>query len=202
MSLVVFSHIITAVLSALLVISLVVMNYRKIDKKSLLKPVLFTILITTIFWIPFLALSYSNHIALPGISWQLTGVSFNDLITGIFSNSVYVPYINITAFIGLILSIINYKRLCKYYKQIFWIAVILIIVASPLFPWNLLNNTFVRSTFQRPHRLYVISQLLLCFLFSECVISLCKNKKTTNIMFYIHYSDGCCHTIIRSKRNN
>ncbi|MCT6858973.1 MAG: hypothetical protein M3Z82_06870 [Apilactobacillus sp.] len=181
------SHIITAVMSFGLCLGMIALNTSNDNLKPILKSVLkclfVILLVTSIFWIPFMVLTLSNNIAMPSMSWMLTGVQFTDLANSIFSDSVYFPYINIFAFAGLIIGIINYRQMNIYVKQMFFISLLLLFVASPLFPWNMLNGTFIRETFQRPYRVYIIAQLLLSYIFADGTLQLCKNNKRKKLAF-------------------
>ena len=181
------SHIITAVMSFGLCLGMIALNTSNDNLKPILKSVLkclfVILLVTSIFWIPFMVLTLSNNIAMPSMSWMLTGVQFTDLANSIFSDSVYFPYINIFAFAGLIIGNINYRQMNIYVKQMFFISLLLLFVASPLFPWNMLNGTFIRETFQRPYRVYIIAQLLLSYIFADGTLQLCKNNKRKKLAF-------------------
>lgn len=183
MSVIVLSHVITSLLSAILVLTILIINIGKIKKNykeffcSLLKAILTSILITSIFWVPFILIMFRNSIGMPNTTWDLTGIDFNLFLYSVMSNSPYSDYISIAAFIGIILSIINYKNMSSFLKQIFWISIALITISSHFFPWNILNETFLKSSFQRPWRLHVLAQPMLCYLFVYNAINVFKNKK-------------------------
>lgn len=188
MSALIFCHVITAVMVSILVFVIIIVNWRlMINKKSLislLKCVLTTLLVTSVFWIPFTFLYMHNQISLPNVWWQLSGTDVNTFMGFVFNNSVTlrvnvisVRYITTTAFIGIILGIICYKNMKKFDKQIFWIAIASLFLTSSLFPWNELNDTFIKSTLQFSWRIFIVTQILLCYIFAMGVIQLCKNKK-------------------------
>lgn len=188
MSALIFCHVITAVMVSILVFVIIIVNWRlMINKKSLislLKCVLTTLLVTSVFWIPFTFLYMHNQISLPNVWWQLSGTDVNTFMGFVFNNSVTlrvnvisVRYITTIAFIGIILGIICYKNMKKFDKQIFWIAIASLFLTSSLFPWNELNDTFIKSTLQFSWRIFIVTQILLCYIFAMGVIQLCKNKK-------------------------
>ncbi|WKN29135.1 YfhO family protein [Apilactobacillus kunkeei] len=188
MSALIFCHVITAVMVSILVFVIIIVNWRlMINKKSLIslfKFVLTTLLLTSVFWIPFTFLYMHNRISLPNVWWQLSGTDVNTFMGFVFNNSVTlrvnvisVRYITTIAFIGIILGIICYKNMKKFDKQIFWIAIASLFLTSSLFPWNELNDTFIKSTLQFSWRIFIVTQILLCYIFAIGVIQLCKNKK-------------------------
>lgn len=193
------SHVITSVMSIGLVCVLLLLNIKIMKNKehvfSLIKAILLTLCITAVFWMPFLVISIRNHIGMPFVVYPLSGVDFNTLMASIFNNSV-TQYITIFAFIGIILSILNYKKMSNSSKQLFFIAIILIVVCSSFVPWNLLNNTFIKSTFQFSWRVLLITQLLLCYLFAENAINLCKNKKQRNGIVLLIVMTVMCSQIV------
>lgn len=190
-----FCHIITAVMAFGFTVFIFVLNICKFNDKNKLKSLVLLIstlvMLTSSFTITFFILSMTNHISLPGVWWTLRGTDFNGFISFIFNNAVSlrvdnmtVRYITPIAFLGLIVSIIRYNNITKYEKQLFWTSLISIFVASSFFPWNLLNDTFIKTTFQFSWRIFVITQLLLCYLFSASMIKFCKNKKQCLIVTF------------------
>lgn len=188
MSALIFCHVITAVMIAALVIVILAINWRSVFNKATLialgKCVVTTLLVTSVFWIPFVYLYFHNQISMPIVWWQLGGTDVNAFMGFVFNNSVSlivnimtVRYITTIAFVGLIVGIVYYRKMARFEKQIFWIAIATLFITSSLFPWNELNNTFIRSTFQFSWRLFLVTQVLLCYIFAVSAIKLCKNKK-------------------------
>lgn len=186
-SFIIYCHLLTSVMTSLLVVIMLLINYTCFKKKefiiSLFKAVGSVLLITSIYWIPFLILLSKNDIK-SVYFYTLSGTDINSFITTVFNNHVGSPagvdyiYIDIFAFIGMILGALNYKRMSKYSKQMFWIAVAFIFLASSLVPWHILNNTFIKII-QFTWRLYLFPQLLFCYIFAVNVGSFCKNIKKT-----------------------
>lgn len=188
MSALIFCHVITAVMIASLVIVILAINWRSVFNKATLialaKCVVTTLLVTSVFWIPFVYLYLHNQISMPIVWWQLGGTDVNAFMGFVFNNSVSltvnimtVRYITTIAFVGIIVGIVYYKKMARFEKQIFWIAIATLFITSSLFPWNELNNTFIRSTFQFSWRLFLVTQVLLCYIFAVSTIKLCQNKK-------------------------
>lgn len=187
-SAVMFCHIITAIMSIVLVFIILCVNYKKSLKVekiiSLFKAIISTVLITAIFWIPFLIISANNSISMPYDLIPLEGINYNEFVEGVFNNGID-QFINVFAFLGIVLSIINYKKLSIYSKQMFWISVTFLILSTKFFPWNLLRHTFLEYTFQFPYRLLVISQILFIYLFSEQIVRFMVNKNVKSIIIIV-----------------
>lgn len=177
---IVFCHIITAVMAIVLVLIVICLNFKKMGNievvKSLSKFFISTFLITSFFWLPFLVISFGNIISMPYNVIPLDGIDYNDFFNSVFNNKVD-HFITIFAFAGIVTSIVNYKKLCTYSKQIFWISSVFLLISTKFFPWNLLRGTLLETTFQFPYRLLVISQLLFIYLFSKQIVNMLRNNK-------------------------
>lgn len=174
---VIFSHVITSILSIFFVIVLILLNIKQIKTKdhmySLCKTIVSIILITSIFWIPFIILNMTNKIAMPLAPGELVGYSPVSMLSDAMNNNVTSGF-SIISLIGVILSIINYRNLKTISKNLFWISIVTLCISTPFFPWNILNNTFLKQTFQSPLRLFVVINVLFCYLFAENVIEMCR----------------------------
>ena len=184
----IFCHVITTMMVSLLVIIILIINWRFLIKKetlvSFFKCLLTIVLVTSVFWIPFIVLYLNNKISTPVAWWQLSGTDINDFIGFVFNNSVTltvniitVRYITTIAFVGIVVGIIFYKHMKCFDKQIFWIAIASLFLTSSLFPWNILNDTFIKNILQFSWRIFIVTQVLLCYTFAVSVIKLCQNKK-------------------------
>lgn len=170
MSLVIFCHVLNAIILVLGLLIIMLFNTKIMRKEnyiSLLKAIIVSLLCTSIFWLPFIYLNLSNKISLPISYFTLAGNDFNPIINGILSNQVTL-FINIIAFIGIILGAIFYKKLDLATQKLFIIALIFLFICSDFFPWIFLNDTILKTTLQFSWRLYVIPQLLLCYVFAIC----------------------------------
>lgn len=184
---VIFSHVITSILSIFFVIVLILLNIKQIKTKnhmySLCKTIASTILITSIFWIPFIILNMTNKIAMPLAPGELVGYSPVSMLSDAMNDNVTSGF-SIISLIGVILSIINYRNLKTISKNLFWISIVTLCISTPFFPWNILNNTFLKQTFQSPLRLFVVINVLFCYLFAENVIEICR-RHTNQIIAII-----------------
>lgn len=189
MSAITISHVINTAISIDFLSILLILNFKKINinvLKSLLKSILTSLMVTSSFWIPFIILNIHNNIWIPRYWSNLTGVDFVHLISLISSNSVDSSTITIFAFAGLILSFVYYNKLNTYSKQMLITAILILFVTSQLFPWNILDSTFIKNVLQFPWRFLIIPQLLLCYLFSEISTNLLfTSHKKKNISFII-----------------
>lgn len=187
MSLIMCSHIINSMLAVIFTLVLLILNYKKINNKvhlqSILKAFITTAMITCIFWLPFVMLNINNKISLPiYVGGPLQGIGLKTFIIEVIHINEIVT---IVACIGIILSVVNYNKMSLLSKQLFWISLVILLIISPLFPWNALNGTFVETILQRSTRLFIIPQLLLCYLFAENYIKLVNRKKNGFIFFMI-----------------
>lgn len=173
-------HVITAVMSILMVLFFITINYHKLTNKkivySLSKSFGSAILVSSIFWLPFSQLIFNNNINMPSTTPSLVGSDINNWMFATFNNTANI---NLTIFciLGLLLSIIRYRYLKGYSKQIFFLSILVLFIGTPFFPWNFLSHTFLKDTFQFTWRIYIIPQLLLSYLFAKEVTFLCENSK-------------------------
>ena len=178
------SHIISAIMAIILSACIILINFKCIRNKKFIisscKAISIVVLITGIFWLPFSQLILNNRITMPITTPQLEGLDIYTWLLPSFNNSIS-PYITIFAIIGFVLSLIRYKYLSKYSKQIFLLASIVLFIGTPFFPWNLLQHTFLLTTFQFTWRIYMIPQLLLCYLFAEQIVTIFGGRKQLNI---------------------
>ena len=184
---VIFSHVITSILSIFFVIVLILLNIKQIKTKnhmySLCKAIASIILVTSVFWIPFVILNITNDIAMPLAPGELVGYNTMSMLSDAMNNNVTSGF-SIISLIGVILSIINYRNLKTISKNLFWISIVTLCISTPFFPWNILNNTFLKQTFQSPLRLFVVINVLFCYLFAENVIEMCR-RHTNQIIAII-----------------
>ena len=188
-STIVLCHVLNTIIVLIYLFFFFVINIRKFQqintRKSLYKFILCTTLITSFFWIPFIILFVNNKISSPIATLPLTGEAFNDMIITPF-NGAEGAFLSLFAVLGLVVGIIYYKKMSKYSKQLFWISIIVLIISSQLFPWSMLDHTFIKNTFQTPARLYIIPQLLLSYIFSENIYRIhFINKKRTFTTFFV-----------------
>lgn len=185
-SAIIFSHTLSfgIILFFLLIMFLInIEKFKSISKiYSLFKAVFMTIMITSIYWIPFIWISSHNELSIP-TSDNLVGHDFNALLSAPLDNMVS-DGIGFFSFIGLILGFVFYKKISAYIKQLLWVSLLFLVFSSDLFPWSIASHTFIRHL-QFPSRLYVIPQLLLCYIFAELLIGYLKNNSRENLLIIL-----------------
>ncbi|MGQ2282049.1 hypothetical protein [Apilactobacillus kunkeei] len=182
LSAILLSHVISFGASIMLVFILFIVNIHEFkDRKkifALFKSAITTLMLTSIFWIPFVLISIKNNLNIPRIDY-IAGDS-SSTIFSILDNKV-TSSITLIALIGLILCIVYYRRLNPKLRQLFWTSIAFIIISSSLFPWHIAGSTFLIHL-QFPYRLNIIPQLLLCYLFAEIFYLIIREQKNSFVI--------------------
>ena len=181
MSLVAYSHLISLLLTALLVgfifiISFVFVNSKKERLLSFMVATLSTISIFAFQLVLMGEQSLSNAIVKPqGVNLNTTGHSLKDLLLNLnFDNNYTLP--GFLIIVCLIISIIGIFKLQKYDVFIFVLTLILIIFESPLVHWPE-NNEHIVSSIQFIWRLNTFITLFTAYLASKVFVSLSLRKE-------------------------
>ena len=181
MSLVAYSHLISLLLTALLVgfifiISFVFVNSKKERLLSFIVATLSTISIFAFQLVLMGEQSLSNAIVKPqGVNLNTTGHSLKDLLLNLnFDNNYTLP--GFLIIVCLIISIIGIFKLQKYDVFIFVLTLILIIFESPLVHWPE-NNEHIVSSIQFIWRLNTFITLFTAYLASKVFVSLSLRKE-------------------------
>lgn len=173
MTLVCLSHLLNTIILFIVLIILLIINFKSITLNKLIHlglAVVTTILLTSSFWIPAYYFGKSVNMVAPQ-TFNLGGTNLIDMLKqGLSNNLLYgLSFIPI---IGFICGIALYSELPKPVKQSFWLSIGIIIISSSLFPWIIFQNDIVKYL-QFPWRLLVIPQLLLTYVFAfscSCMI--------------------------------
>lgn len=188
LTLIIFCHVVNTLIVFSLIFLLIIFNFKQLNKIKLIllvKSFSLTLLTTAVFWASLVFLELSNKIIPPHfVGIPLSGISFDSYFYNAVSTNAGC-YMDFFALIGLLLSVLNYKKLDNYSVQMFWIAIMYIFVCSNFFPWSILNYTFIEPIIQFSYRLFVIPQMLLCFLFSKNILALSNNKHGKFIILII-----------------
>ena len=181
MSLVAYSHLISLLLTALLVgfifiISFVFLNSKKERLLSFIVATLSTISIFAFQLVLMGEQSLSNAIVKPqGVNLNTTGHSLKDLLLNLnFDNNYTLP--GFLIIVCLIISIIGIFKLQKYDVFIFVLTLVLIILESPLMHWPE-NNEHIVSSIQFIWRLNTFITLFTAYLASKVFVSLSLRKE-------------------------
>lgn len=181
MSLVAYSHLISLLLTALLVgfifiISFVFVNSKKERLLSFIVATLSTISIFAFQLVLMGEQSLSNAIVKPqGVNLNATGHSLKDLLLNLnFDNNYTLP--GFLVIVCLIISIIGIFKLQKYDVFIFVLTLILIILESPLVHWPE-NSEHIVSSIQFIWRLNTFITLFTAYLASKVFVNLSLRKE-------------------------
>ena len=181
MSLVAYSHLISLLLTALLVgfifiISFVFLNSKKERLLSFIVATLSTISIFAFQLVLMGEQSLSNAIVKPqGVNLNTTGHSLKDLLLNLnFDNNYTLP--GFLIIVCLIISIIGIFKLQKYDVFIFVFTLILIFLESPLVHWPE-NSEHIVSSIQFIWRLNTFITLFTAYLASKVFVSLSLRKE-------------------------
>ena len=181
MSLVAYSHLISLLLTALLVgfifiISFVFLNSKKERLLSFIVATLSTISIFAFQLVLMGEQSLSNAIVKPqGVNLNTTGHSLKDLLLNLnFDNNYTLP--GFLIIVCLIISIIGRFKLQKYDVFIFVLTLILIFLESPLVHWPE-NSEHIVSSIQFIWRLNTFITLFTAYLASKVFVSLSLRKE-------------------------
>ena len=181
MALVAYSHLISLLLTALLVgfIFIIAFVFVNSKKERLLSFIVATLSTISIFAFQLVLMgeqSLSNAIVKPqGVNLNATGHSLKDLLLNLnFDNNYTLP--GFLVIVCLIISIIGVFKLQKYDILIFILTFILIILESPLVHWPE-NSEHIVSSIQFIWRLNTFITLFTAYLASKVFVSLSLRKE-------------------------
>ena len=181
MALVAYSHLISLLLTALLVgfIFIIAFVFVNSKKERLLSFIVATLSTISIFAFQLVLMgeqSLSNAIVKPqGVNLNATGHSLKDLLLNLnFDNNYTLP--DFLVIVCLIISIIGVFKLQKYDILIFILTFILIILESPLVHWPE-NSEHIVSSIQFIWRLNTFITLFTAYLASKVFVNLSLRKE-------------------------
>ena len=181
MALVAYSHLISLLLTALLVgfIFIIAFVFVNSKKERLLSFIVATLSTISIFAFQLVLMgeqSLSNAIVKPqGVNLNATGHSLKDLLLNLnFDNNYTLP--GFLVIVCLIISIIGIFKLQKYDVFIFVLTLILIILESPLVHWPE-NSEHIVSSIQFIWRLNTFITLFTAYLASKVFVNLSLRKE-------------------------
>lgn len=179
MSAIIMCHVVNTAITILFLIIMALINIMKLLHKdkliALVKAVVLTVLLTAIYWIPFMIIVGNNSINFPPSYWKVGGTDTYIWYQSIIQNSVG-PYFNIINLLGLVFGIVFFRILGKYSKQLLFVGIGFLLLCSNLFPWNLVAKTVINGSLQFTWRLNIIPQLIFCYLFAEITVKMFKKK--------------------------
>lgn len=185
---IVFSHVLSVFIIIGLLILWTIFNYRKVNIyliKRIAQAITVVALITSIEWLPTVYFGINNYNNISSIGFpSMKGTSFMSLI----HNSIGISYgLSIFAICGLILGVFCYKKFNGCLKQMYIISLIVILICSNLFPWNLTNHGIFKiiKIFQFSWRFYIIPQIFLSYIFAKFIVEYISLRKIKSFLFVI-----------------
>lgn len=179
MSAIIMCHVVNTAITIFFLVIMALINITKLIRKDKLialgKAVVLTILLTALYWIPFIVIVGNNSIVFPPSYWKVDGTTTYSWYLSIIKNNVG-PYFNVINLLGLVFGIIFFKRLGKYSKQLLFIGIGFLVLCSKLFPWDLIAKTGINDSLQFTWRLNIIPQLIFCYIFAEIVVNIFKKS--------------------------
>lgn len=211
MSAIIMCHVVNTAIAILFLAIMFLININKFfDKNKIFalgKAIVLTVLLTTLYWIPFVIIVGNNAIDFPPPYWKVAGTDLNTWYTAIIQNSVG-PYFNVINLLGLVLGIVFFMKLSKYSKQLVLVGIAFLFLCSNLFPWNLLANTGINDSLQFTWRLNIIPQVIFCYIFAEVIVKLFKKPVmavvsivvSTIVIVFLQLSAQ--ESLVQSTKNN
>ena len=179
-------HVLMSIIELVFLIILFAINIRKfvdVDKlKSLFKAGFLTLSVSSISWIPVYILMTKSNVNSPslGDNYVITGDGIKRFGASVVNH--ITPSITLAALVGLLWGFIQFNKLSRHCKQLFLIAVGFLFLCSLFFPWSLLNNTFIANVLQFPWRLFIIPEVILCYIFASLLVRFSNKISKGNIV--------------------
>lgn len=189
-SLIILNHILSSLIVIAFLLVCFLINVRLIDKKrikNLVKAIILTVMVTSFFWVPFLYYTLLNRgqIFVPDTTPRMMGYNSRFFIGALHLSPTYYS-ISIFSFIAVILGAFAFRHFDRYVKQLYVLSVITIVGCSKLFPGGLVARYFpIANVIQDLHRLYVIPQVGLSFIFALVIIRYVKWRKSALFILVI-----------------
>lgn len=192
------SHVLTFVMSIILIITICLINVVRIfkDKKRLITLIIagvISILLIFSFVLPYLEQSNSDKFNVDekiysGAFLQSYSVSLKELINNRFGIGDFYKGIGTILLILPVFIIVCKDRdnQTKFMKQLFGIGLVVLFASTSIFPWEALCNKFNSiTTLQFPYRLNIISTMLFSFVGGYALCQIIGNKLELNKLVYI-----------------
>lgn len=185
LSLTLYSHILTTIISILLVmiIYIVVLIDKRTSLSSSLKYFILSAVIftgaTLAVTVPILVGMHSTKISSPGTDiFRTEQISFTDLFNASVNNMVErsTPTVGIVIFAIFVFGFLFLKKMSKLERESYVLGIILIFLSTELFPWSLFAKTPV-ANIQFTWRLLPIASIFLAIYLAAIFNLKIKNKK-------------------------
>lgn len=202
MALVIYAHILSGVMLALVISLFLLINYKKIlfDKSRLLsffKAVVMTIPLVAAYFLPVIEQVASQSFKVgnnPTVFLSEEAKQLGDVFINSLTNDAS-PNIGITLLVFLILYIFSMKKdKIEHNQHIFFISIFLLLLTTDLIPWKIVENTFL-NTIQFPWRFFAFATLLLCWVIAEDSLNVFKNHSVTMVIIILSVLFSVSYTI-------
>lgn len=193
MSLIIFAHLLSAVLFALLILVFLVLNWKELyhnsaRRNSFIKAVIFTIPLVMFYLLPILEQLRSQDLRVstnPIVYISVAAMNLQDIVTQSLSNVSHLVNIGIVLLIFIMLYIIKIRHIkSNMTKHIFTSVILFIFLSTNLFPWKFFDKTFL-NTIQFPWRFFTLVTLCLCWVIAQDEINMFKHKKSANYLMIL-----------------
>lgn len=182
MSGLIFSHLLSALLTVIFLAFIFVCSWIKVKNKVtrikyLLISIVSTVLITAIFWIPFVEKFLENKINTAAVHDLFNeSLSVNSFVSGSFENYFTIS-IGLPLMITSLLGWYFFRNVSKKYIYIYLLGILTLFVSTNLFPWKLVQKTPL-NFLQFPWRVFILSDVFLSVYFSKiCMILINKRER-------------------------
>lgn len=183
MSLLLYTHLISVVLIALVVLVLFVIALLT-SKGFLLRiryfvlSIILAICLSSFFLVGFISTQTDSKLSITKIFQLENGtVGAGDFLWNSISNSYSPLSIGFIFLFTVVVGFIKHKKLSTRMNYVLWMAISCVILTTSLFPWNLFQNTFF-NVIQFPYRILSVGAVFMGVLFAE-LFSIKVLKKLT-----------------------
>lgn len=179
------SHILTFVIVLFSLVVLTLFNYKVLFSlkrwQSLFKGAILAGLLSSLTWVPLIYFTLITPVRYwtPSVPYGLTGTAFKNIFQFFTINNASM-YLGLGSLLGIVVSLVNFKRMSKFQIDLFVLGLLLILLQSQLIPWKNLADTPL-SVIQFPWRLLIIP--LVCFSYLLVVNSIAMIRRLD-----FHYS--------------
>lgn len=174
MSLLLYSHLLSVVMAAIMIIFFMVVNlirknFNKNQLKALIKATLMTLLLGIGFLIPMLQVVFNTKLSMPEIYdlYQSALTPQKLLESSLINQASSDNFYNVVFLILVVILIFNIKHLTLFFKDCLVGSAIFTFLSTTLFPWSIFQKIFTMIQF--PWRFITIGTLLLAITSSNIV---------------------------------
>ncbi|MCT0021406.1 hypothetical protein EFM35_08210 [Weissella cibaria] len=189
---IVYSHVVTTFIVSFLMGIVIVVSLFSLDDKSdrllsFLKATILTLITTAFVYIPELEQLLHQSIYTPR-ALPLEGVNPIKEVIASLGNLITKYYtLGIFSVVSIVISLIVFPRLQKMDRNIFVFGIVLWIITSSLFPWQILNETVLGKVvghIQFLFRFNAIITLLFSYIGVKAIMVI-VNRKNLNIKYVL-----------------